>query len=210
MAHPGKVTYFRTWQNIARREGIEVELLVAVAHCETGYIGGFLPSGREVILFDTYEFSKKTDHIHDQSHPALSTPVRDRNLFKLIRSQERANENEHQLLDRAIELDRVAAHASIMWGLFLIPSKISPYPKDSKTEEGHIEHFIEATKNVGALYYLRDRKWAEFGKRYNPIAMSQDSYDARLRDAYRRFKADRKAMLDSCVHVNTIPNGKGV
>lgn len=201
LAHPDKTAPFRIWQKIAKRESIEVELIAAVAYCETGTNGGFLPSGNRTVLFDKYEFSKQSGHVFDQSNPELSTPTRERDIYRLMRSQQRANEDEYKIVLKAMDLDQTAALNSLLWGMFLIPSRFCMYILDDN-EEDHIECFIETTRGIGALHYLRDRKWAEFGKRYNPVAMSQDSYDARLRDAYRRFKADRKAMLASCAHVD--------
>lgn len=201
MTPPDKTVPFRIWQRIATDNSLEVELLLAVACCETGQLGGFLPSGARRLLFDKYEFSKRSGHIFDHQFPDISTMVREKEVRQKVRTGERANEEEYQLISKASQYDASAARDSTYCGRFLVPCRLEVCSSSEGTEKEQIEDFIEASRELGALPYLRDHKWAEFGKRYNPIAMSQDSYDARLRDAYRRFKSDKKAMVASCVTV---------
>ena len=104
-----------TWKQLATRLDVELAALKAVAEVESAG-SGFLPAPdrRPKILFEGHVFHRLTAGRHSLTHPDISHPTWDRNLYA------RSLAGEWKRLDKAAALDPAAAMQSASWGAFQI------------------------------------------------------------------------------------------
>lgn len=157
---------------------------------------GFAPDGRPIILFEPQVFSRLTGHKFDVSHPQLSSPTWNRNLYP-------ASQGGRWLqLGEAAELDHDAAYKAASYGLFQILgqnyaacgfSDVNAYVAAMRESEGrHLDAFVSFVKSEGLADELRDQRWTDFARRYNgpgyrgrPDTLADD-YDLRLAAAFKK------------------------
>lgn len=175
---------------------VEPAALEAVKEVESGRGGGFLASGRPVILFEGHIFwgqLKKRGidpKLHARGNEAVLYPAWDRTRY-------RGGEAEYLRLEQAAKIDRGAALSSASWGMFQIMGF-----NHSACGEACVESFVDMMrrselhqlllamrfmKSGGMLPALQRRDWAEFARRYNGPAYAQNRYDERLARAYEIF-----------------------
>ena len=176
-------------QNAAKKLGCEVAAVKAVVKVEAGKGGGFLPDGRPKILFESRWFHKLTNAKHDSTHPHLSTPTWVRNY--------KGGSGEYTRLNEAIKLNRQAALKATSWGSFQILgvnfvlagfAAVNKFVKAQVKSEGeHLKAFVNFVIGNNLDDELRDRRWADFAKRYNGPGYKQNRYDEKMASAYEEY-----------------------
>jgi len=165
--------------------GCSVAVIKAVCQVEAPN-GGFLPSGEPAILFERHQFSKRSGRKFDISHPRISNPKPGGYLGK---------QAEHTRLAEAVALDRHAALESASWGKFQIMGfnhvpagfdNLQSFITAMYESEGRqLEAFVSFIRYEGLAVFLRDRRWADFARRYNGADFAINSYDVKLAAAYK-------------------------
>lgn len=176
--------------------GIELAAIQAVAEVEAP-MGGFLPSKRPVILFESRVFHERTGGIYDLSHPQISTPKWVRNYL--------GGEREYERLEEAMQLDRLAALASCSWGKFQIMGfnyrsagygGIEAFVVGMKvSERAQLIAFANVLRAWNLVDHLKHHRWAQFAERYNGVGYRQNRYDEKLMAAYEKYARLAKASV---------------
>ena len=179
------------FRKAANELDIEVAKIKAVSAVESRH-SGFLNSGEPKILFEAHWFSSLTDGIYDNTHPNISSPQWDRSLYE-------GGQEEHERLQKAVELDRQAALKSASWGKFQILGinwdKCSYKSLQNfinamyESEEAHLEAFVGFIKNEGLAEPLRESDWHEFAREYNGPGYQRNEYAERMREKYEQYQA---------------------
>ena len=179
------------YERAAEKLACEVAAVRAVAEVESGGRTGFLADKRPKILFESRWFHKLTDGAFDDSHPNISTS-------KWVRNY-RGGAGEYERLAEALALDSAAALKSASWGMFQILGvnhkaagfdDVEAFVQAQTTSEGaHLDAFISfvVTNNLDGP--LRDKRWADFARRYNGPAFAENKYDQKMAEAYAKYAA---------------------
>ncbi len=177
------------YERAASRLGCEIAAIHAVAKVESGGRTGFLKDKRPKILFESRWFHKLTEGKYDQAHPDISTPRWVRNY--------KGGAGEFDRLQKAIGLDREAALKSASWGMFQILGvnhgvagfdNVEDYVTASLASEGaHLDAFVGFVVGNHLDDELRDKRWADFARRYNGPGYKQNRYDEKMAQAYAEF-----------------------
>lgn len=154
--------------------------------------GGFLPSGRVVILFEGHHFHRLTHGRYDAAWPAISYPHWDSNKYL-------GGEREYTRFNRAFNLEPEAAMQSCSWGRFQIMgfnheecgfAHVGPMVDAMKVSEGaQLAVFCTFLKVNGLDAALRRCDFVTFARRYNGPRYDRNAYHLKLRDAYRACQA---------------------
>jgi len=168
----------------------QVACIKSVVEVESGS-GGFLPSGRPKILFEAHQFSRLTEHAHDNKHPKVSSRKWDQSIYV-------GGEGEYARLLEAMRLDRNAALQSASWGRFQIMgfnyhsagfNSVEKFVLAMFYSEGkHLDAFVSFIKSSKLDKALRDMDWVAFARGYNGGAYRKNNYDIKLRSAYEKFR----------------------
>lgn len=178
--------------------GCDVAAIRAVCEVEAP-AGGFDAAGQPRILFEGHLFSKLTGGQYDATHPTISYPRWVRTFYATGPNADARNAGEHRRLQVATGLDRAAALQSASWGKFQIlgsnwrdagASSLQNFINAMyRDENAHLDAFVALIKAWGLAPTLRERRWADFAKRYNGPAYAQNQYDTKLAAAYARALA---------------------
>lgn len=180
----------------ARLLDVEVAALKAVKEVESGRYGGFLPSGRPVILFEGHIFwsQLKKRGIDPEKHRAGNEDI----LYpKWDKSHYKSGEAEYTRLEQARKIHREAADASASWGMFQIMG-FNHAACGEKSVSGFVDMMCKSElhqlllsarfiRTGGMLPALQQKDWASFAKRYNGPAYAQNKYDEKLAAAYKKY-----------------------
>lgn len=180
----------------ARLLDVEPAALKAVKEVESGRYGGFLASGRPVILFEGHIFwsQLKKKGINPENHVKGNEDI----LYpKWDKSHYKSGEAEYTRLEKARKIDRDAADASASWGMFQIMG-FNHAACGEKSVAGFVDMMCRSElhqlllsarfiRSGGMLPALQQKNWAEFAKRYNGPAYAQNKYDEKLAAAYKKF-----------------------
>ena len=172
---------------------LDVEVAAVKAILDVEAAGrGFLDNGQVKLLFEAHHFSRLTDGRFDASHPDISSPTWNRDLYV-------GGAGEHERLQRALELDAKAALQSASYGLGQIMGfnhdlagfrHVEEFYNDQKhSERRHLMALVRYIKARGLDGYLQDRDWAGFAERYNGPGYAEHDYDGRLARAYAAHQA---------------------
>lgn len=169
----------------ARVLGCDVPAIQAVAQVEAPR-GAFQLDGLPTILFERHIFSRMTKGRFDRIVPDLSNPVP--GGYGMYADQ-------HARLGIASNLDRDAALQSASWGMFQImgfnhAAAGHPTLQDFINamyagEPEHLDAFVALIKSFGLADELRDRRWADFARRYNGSGYRANQYDTKIAAAFR-------------------------
>ena len=179
------------FQKAANELNVETAAIKAVSAVESRH-SGFLDSGEPKILFEAHWFSSLTDGAYDNSHPKISSSQWDRSLYE-------GGQEEHERLQKAVELDREAALKSASWGKFQILGinwdkcgyeTLQDFINAMyESEEAHLEAFVGFIKNEGLAEPLRESDWHEFAREYNGPGYRRNRYAKRMREKYEQYQA---------------------
>jgi hypothetical protein len=177
------------YRRAAATLGCEVAAIRAVADVESGGRTGFLPDGRPKILFESHVFSKLTGGQHDAAHRDISTARWIRNYV--------GGAGEYDRLGRAMQLDSEAALKAASWGKFQIlgmnygragSRTVDEFVEAQKrSEKEHLDAFVHFILSHDLSDELRDRRWADFARRYNGPRYAENRYDQKMAEAYARY-----------------------
>jgi N-acetylmuramidase-like protein/putative peptidoglycan binding protein len=160
----------------------------AVLSVETGGTG-FLSDRRPRILFERHIFRKETDQRFDGEHPDLSNR---------IPGGYAGGADEYGRLDRAIQLDRLAALRSASWGLGQVMGfnaedagfqDVEEMVKGMvQSENAQLTAMARWIDNRGIAGALRRHSWPDFARAYNGPGYKKNQYDLRLAGEFQKFK----------------------
>lgn len=167
----------------------EAAAIRAVADVECGGRTGFLADGRPKILFESHVFARLTGGRYNATHPDISTPNWIKNYA--------GGAAEYDRLDKAMQLDREAALKSTSWGKFQIMgfngdrvgfSSVDDFvAAQRKSEQDHLDAFVQFILSRGLSDELRQRRWDKFAESYNGPGYRRNRYDEKMAAAYARY-----------------------
>lgn len=175
---------------------VEFAALKAVSEVETNGKGGFLPSGKPVILFEGHIFWEqlKKKGINPEEY---ADGNRDILYPKWTKGNYKGGEEEYSRLDRARKIDKEAADASASWGMFQVmgfnyemcgEKNVEDFVEMMSESELHqLLLSIRFIRNSGMLKFLQNKDWDMFAKRYNGPSYAENRYDTKLEAAYRKY-----------------------
>lgn len=168
--------------------GCDVAAIKAVCAVEAPG-GGFLADGRPRILFERHIFSRRTGGRYDANYPDISNRQRGGYL---------GGAAEHDRLARASALSREDALQSASWGRFQLMGfnylacgfdRLQAFINAMYRSEGdQLDAFVEFIASEGLADELRDRRWADFARRYNGPDYAANRYDTKMAAAYAAAK----------------------
>lgn len=175
---------------------VETAAIKAVKEVESGRYGGFLPSGRPVILFEGHIFWRQLRNrgINPEKHRVGNEDI----LYpKWDSSHYKSGEAEYVRLEKARKINRDAADASASWGMFQIMG-FNYAACGEKSVSGFVDMMCRSElhqlllsarfiRSGGMLPALQKKDWAEFARRYNGSAYAKNKYNEKLAAAYKRF-----------------------
>jgi len=177
------------YQEAATRIGCAVAAVKAVAEVEAPQ-GGFFEDGRPRILFEGHIFSRRTGGKYDKSHPTIS-------YSKWTRKHYLGGEAEHDRLSVAASLNRSAALMAASWGKFQLMgfnfalcgfSTLQAFINAMyRSERDQLLAFIEYIRQSRLDDEMRDRRWADFARRYNGPDYLINKYDSKLARAFEKY-----------------------
>jgi len=185
--------------------GCEVSAIKAVAEIEGGRAGGYLPSGRPVILFESRLFNDLTDGRYRADHPDIATSTWVRNY--------RGGDGEYERLRAGMALDPEAALKSCSWGRFQILGanysrlgfkSVNDYVTEvvDDGEASHLSHFVGFVVANGITDELIRLDWHGFARVYNGPGYRKNRYATRMQSAYERFRRGDVMMHDGKLMTN--------
>lgn len=185
------------------RIGVEPALLKAVQLVESGSYDGFLKSGKVQILFEGHIFYKLISEVHGPSmakkiaseYPNICYPKWDRTKYL-------GGEKEWNRLEKARSIfsDQDLANQSASWGMFQIMGfnyklcgceSVNQFVElMANSREDQFILGVNFMQNSGCLKYLVNHEWAKFAKAYNGPGYTQNKYDTKLENAYKKATND--------------------
>lgn len=168
---------------------VEPAVIYAVKEIESSG-SGFDDEGNIKLLFEAHIFSYYTNHKYDQTHPQISSPVWNRQLYK-------GGKLELQRLAAAMKLDPTAALMSASYGLFQImgfnhrlvgySDVTSFYSAMCESEFKQLEAFIKFIQVNKLDDELREKRWKDFARVYNGPGYAANQYDVKLQNSYEKW-----------------------
>lgn len=181
---------------VAQLLDVEVAALKAVKEVGSMPNGGFLHSGRPVILFEGHIFwnQLKKRGIDPERYKIGNEDI----LYpRWEKSYYKGGEEEYNRLEKARRMHREAADASASWGMFQTMGfnyaacgehSVSGFvDMMCKSELHQLLLFARFMKSGGMLPALQQKNWVEFARRCHGPAYVQNKYDEKLQDAYNRY-----------------------
>lgn len=179
----------------ARRLGIELATMKAVRDVESNG-KGFLADGRPVILFERHiMYRQLVARGINPTFWALHRP----DLVNRQPGGYKGGAAEYSRFSAACTISADATIESCSWGLFQImgmhwrslgyasPTAWQEAMKQSAAAQ--LDAFIRfLLKNPATVYALRERRFADFARRYNGPNYAQNQYDLKLATAYARHR----------------------
>ena len=185
------------YEAVATELGCEWEAAAAVAEVESGRLGAFTTEGKPVILFERHKFSSKTSRRYDGSHPSISNPSSG--------GYPGTQAGRWAQLELAYSLDPEAALQSVSYGRFQVlgenftdmrMANAHEYvSKMARSERDQLDVFKAYIIAKGLADELRDKRWADFARRYNGPGYAENRYDTKMAEAYARLKADPSSVV---------------
>ncbi|SFT48882.1 N-acetylmuramidase domain-containing protein [Pseudomonas marincola] len=185
----------------AKRLGVDIAIVLAVNQVES--LGnGFASNGKPTLLFERHIMYRQLcspQHPDDDAKQLKQHADELARLYpNLINSAPggyAGGTAEHQRLARARMIDDSSALASASWGAFQIMgyhwqllgySSVQEFAERmAKSEAEQFEAFVRFIEADPALHKaLKNKKWAEFAKRYNGPSYARNLYDTKLERAY--------------------------
>lgn len=172
----------------AERLKCEIPAIKAVSEVEAPK-GGFLSSGKLVILFERHKFHKFTGgrySVGANSEFAWPTP-----------GGYRGGDAEWERFQKAFALDPHAAQLSASYGKYQtmgfnfalcgFPSVEAMLAAYQTGERAQLEGFVEFIEHNGLADELQRHDWAGFARIYNGANYKINNYDVKLAKAYEKF-----------------------
>jgi len=168
----------------------EVEAIMAVTAVESRG-SGFNSDGTPVTLFEGHIFHRLTDGRYTEQYPTISYAKWTKVHYG------RTWQADKERLNIARSLDDDAACQSASWGMFQIMgmnyklcgfSSVLDFVAEMEVDENaHLAAFTQFVKNSGLADELRDKRWADFARRYNGPSYKVNAYDVKLARSYAKL-----------------------
>lgn len=186
------------FKSVALELKCDLSTVKAVAFTETKN-AGFDSKGRPIILFERHIFYKYVKKIlgvkianqWHQLHPDICNPV--------AGGYGAAGENQWKKFSRAFALHKEAAMMSCSWGSFqemgfnyadLGFDSVGQFVDAIKLGlEAHLVIFIASVRAKGLVDEMRRKDFATFARIYNGPAYKKNSYDTKMIEAEKDFRA---------------------
>ena len=175
---------------------VEIAAIKAVAEVESSG-EGFLADGKPKILFEPHIFWKQLrekgiePNMFMEENADILYPKWKSGAYGPVSKQ-------HERLEKASKINREAALLSASWGKFQImgfnwklcgTASLQDFINEMyESEDGHLRLFTNYIKKTFLDDELRGHDWAGFARGYNGPMYLKNKYDAKLRDAYLKFK----------------------
>jgi hypothetical protein len=181
----------------AKALNVEEAAIRAVAEVEAAG-KGFIADGRPAILYEAHIFNKETGgkyaHARDRRGVALSSPSWNKKLYGATGA------HQHVRYEDARKLDADAANKACSWGTFQILGQNFKACGFDNSQDfvdamwsggagAHLDAFVAFIKANKLDGPLRSKDWKAFARGYNGPAYAANKYDAKMADAYARWKA---------------------
>lgn len=184
---------------IAKDNGLEPAVLLAVKYVEVGSSNGFYHDGRPVILFEGHIFYQqlkiRVSSIELQKlmakYPTLIYPTWTNKYYQ-------GGMKECDRLEAAAKINREAALMSCSWGLCQIMGfnyiqcgckTIQEFVNAMyKSTDKQLELWVKFLKSGRYLEKLKKHDWEGFAKAYNGPGYKKNRYDTKLAEAYESYK----------------------
>lgn len=183
------------YADVARRLDIDIAAIKAVVDVETGrqHIG-FCAPHLPIVYFDAKVFKRNCT----RRGIVLSGGA------SLIKSGHGVNQQQaHQRLRQAIEIDSIAAVESTFWGMFQIGGfnwklcgcrNLTEFVRQMQlSEPAQLQLFANFLVNTGLVKYLREKNWHAFARSYNGPRYAARGYHTRLARAYKKHHSVKTA-----------------
>jgi hypothetical protein len=175
--------------------GCSLPALQAVVDVESAG-RGFLSDGRVKCLFEGHVFWKYTKGRYESSHPTLCYQKWTKEHYTRGANADERGDGELNRLELAEQLSRTAALMSASYGAFQLmgfnfalcgyTAASSFYVGMCLSAEMQLLAFCEYIEHTGLADELRDRRWADFARKYNGSGYKANRYDEKLALAYGR------------------------
>jgi hypothetical protein len=178
----------------AKRLGVEVAVVKAVTAVEARGSGFIKNTDMPAILFEGHWFHRFTRGVHAARHPHLSYASWTKQFYK-------GGRGEYDRLVEAISISDgpESALKSASWGLFQIMgfnhelagyADVRAFVNAMATSEGaQLDAFVSFVLAQPAMAdHLREKRWAEFARRYNGPGYQQNQYDVKLASEFTRAR----------------------
>lgn len=173
--------------SVAADLGVEVCAIKSVAHVESSG-SAYYASGKPVIKYERHIFDRETESKFSTIFPLISNSSM-RHVY--------GEDNNYDLLYKAVNLDRDAALKSVSWGKFQIMGfnyKAAGYSNVEdfvtamhKSEKIQFDAFVSFLKNDSERHAaLKEKNWEKFTAKYNGGGWrkTNPNYPTRMKDFY--------------------------
>ena len=173
----------------AEKLGVDVAVIKAVTAVEARGSGFIRNTDLPAILFEGHWFHRFTRGKHANHHPHLSYPQWTKKYYK-------GGRGEYDRLIEAIGIsdDPDPALKSASWGLFQIMgfnhADVRDFVNEMAVSEGaQLDAFVSFVAAQPAMAdHLREKRWADFARRYNGPGYAQNKYDIKLAAEFTRAR----------------------
>jgi N-acetylmuramidase len=182
--------------------GCSLPALQAVVDVESAG-RGFLANGEVKVLFEGHVFWKYTHGQYEHTHPTLCYRKWTKEHYAHGATADERGFGEIERLEQAIELNRPAAQMSASYGMFQLmgfnfalcgyTQVGSFYDAMCRSAAEQLAAFCEYIEHVGLADELRDRRWADFARKYNGPAFMKNRYSEKLAAAYAKHMKEKRA-----------------
>lgn len=179
----------------AEKLNVSAAALAAVAQVESA-AAGFFPCGRTAILFERHVYYRQLQQESQQLADEIARQYPQ--LCNTHRGGYIGGSGEYQRFSMAHLLNPQAAIESCSWGMFQIMgfhwqalgyNNAAEFKAAMDVSEGEqlriLSRFIKLDPALHKA--LKNRKWAEFAKRYNGPAYAENHYDRKLARAFEQL-----------------------
>ncbi len=180
----------------AKTLNVEVAAIKAVQEVETGGRKGFFKDGMPSILFEGHIFwvQLKKVGIDPEQYSVGNEDILYR---KWTKAHYLGGMKEYDRLNKAIQINHLAALSSASWGAFQIMgfnysscgcNSVEQFVKIMQESEGaQLTLFTKFILTNKLDKPLRELNWAEFARRYNGPRYAENKYDVKLERAYKLY-----------------------
>lgn len=185
-------------QTAADTLGVELAAIKAVIEIEAGFDRkGIVTPGIPVVFFQRAVFLKKAAK---NNADLVSARKQYPELFSTVRTSLPRSLFHHDLLQKAMKVDPVAAVESTFWGMFQIggfnwkrcgagsPEEFAF--RMSMSEKEQFRFFIKFIQQGDMLESMRKKNWARFAAVYNGPGYQRRKYHIRLAETYKKHKSN--------------------
>ena len=180
------------YQAAATSLACDVPAIKAVAEVESAG-SGFNPDGTVKVLFEGHVFYRETSGRFKAERPDLCFKTWTKAHYS------KSQEGEHKRLSDAERLDRKAALRATSFGRFQIMGfnhEAAGFRTVQKfvnamyeSEAAQLDAFVNFVLHEKLDDELRDRRWADFARRFNGPGYRVNRYDEKLAKAFEHFSA---------------------